>query len=427
MMYFIWIVLTFILFNIAIMRGFIIYGLNSMGHKSPIYVFDKLSDTYLKPKRFSTPMTWLMFKMHNIYNRLMAGIHLSWLSRMIRFMALYMWIYYIGYVFILLYVIITAYLIIYKDASLYLLSGMILALYVLLERPIKNESYRKSNIYHYIMMSEDAVKWMRKIPGDLPPHQFEIEIAKDSRHLSNAEDIIDQSILTKNEFLEYVLDQDLAFHWFVGIGIGTKVNTDTTYNGGLSYFDKPSSIKINNVYMRRNNGMLTILDGYDLVPKGASLRDIDNAEAYKLRWQSKVAGMNKESGKYLDRTHLVHHRLSNAEGGWGVLIPVFKSVNTGLWNNYGEKILDTPHKNSMKYYEDKIIKYLESHPKHKIMYYAKPIYNEHAIIPTAIEIQCWRVDLGNIYPLFKAMVYNDPKMIDRSFDVEIDMKSGIVY
>lgn len=213
----------------------------------------------------------------------------------------------------------------------------------------------------------------------------------------------------------------------LALAINGELKSKYQCNGGINMYNNIDFIKIDNRSYAKSNGMMTYLDGYDLVPKGCSIRDVDANAARNIRRKSKVPGLYEDTKQIFDRTHLVHHRLSGCEGGLGTMVPMYKSVNTGTNSLFHGRVSKEPVKNSMKYYEDFAINYLNKHPKDHILYVSDPYYiSDKDIIPSHVKIRIYVVKNDKVFLLKKGKVFNIKYLFkeDKDHKFKIDSVTG---
>lgn len=199
--------------------------------------------------------------------------------------------------------------------------------------------------------------------------------------------------------------------------------------GGTNFYHSVDFMKIDDRSFAKSNGMSTYLDYDDLIPKGYSLRDVDSNKALNIRRKSKVPGLYQDSKRVFDRTHLVHHRLSGCEGGIGAMVPMFKSVNTGINSMFHGRVTNTPVKNSMKYYEDFAINYLSEHKTHRLLYEANPFYiKPNDVVPSHVKIMIYCITDDKVFLIKHGKVYNQQYLFSKDRDVKfkVDTTTGHV-
>lgn len=444
---FIWIILSCMYLLIVDGKYVMKYWAGEMGHKDGGFILSKRAKPNKmlgKPSIFSK----IIFIIHNKYSLVLSYIpFFKYINRLIYILAFKMeQIPYLSIIVKILYIILSIHIIqIINDEVSSWLAIIILVLngVIVLLLPFtsfigdrkKESAFYKSLLFHYLIITDDVDFWTKQLGKKYSNHSM-ISTKNDQQNLDRRQlvdrsnhCIKDRSVFDYKTFKNaYLIHKLESFHplYLIARYINGYAMNPYKQSGGISLYNSVDFVKVGNYKNVRSHGMMTILDYDDIVPNNLTLRKHDANEALTIRRKSNVAGMNMFSAKVFDRTHLVHHRLSGMEGGLGTLVPMYKSVNTGINSIFSGKVQKEPHYKSMKYYEDFALNYLSKHRKVKLLYYAEPFYKKNEIIPTFVDIQLYHVEKGNVFLIKKGSVYNNPYLFkeDKKFNIDVNYQTG---
>lgn len=299
----------------------------------------------------------------------------------------------------------------------------------------KAYAFDKSLLFHYLIVTDDAVFWTKVIHKKYENNTM-FDCKKENKRLQRRQlmdpsgnYIKDRSIFDYNQFKSQDLIKKYeSFHplYMIGESINQWIIPLTKHSGGYSKYNNIEFVKIGKRSYIKSHGMMTIADYQDVISNYLTLRNNTKYEGLNLRRQSQVPAMNEVSAKVLDRTHLIHHRLSGREGGFGTLVPMFKSVNTGTNSVYGGRVQKEPHLKSMKYFEDLAFDHLKKYAHSKVLYFAEPYYKKGDVIPMFVHIQIYHVEKGNVYLIKQGHIHNNPYLFrkDKKYHIDINFKTG---
>lgn len=450
-LFILFLIMSYMLFLIFSASAFMRYELRSNGYQIPgkTFIAKAVTNPYVKRRPLLIlPLTRIGYNVYNLYHKLTVSIPgVQKVEKGLYYIGLYF------YKSIVTKIIFTVLLLIFGSGALsieqpvlQLIVGIIaicdffMYFYCVLQPTLKYQ-YRFDNhmFINYLLAFNDANFWRQH--SFVKKFNYRISIYNKEQlnidrqwHLMSEydEDVsVDQSTFKLKERVNPTRNLPIITPIVLSLAVNHNLQSNRQCMGGFNIYQSVDFVKINDKNYIKSNGMMTYLDGLDLIPKGCSLRDVDKNKAFSLRRKSKVPGLYEDSKKVFDRTHLVHHRLSGCEGGIGAMVPMFKSVNTGTNSMFHGKATGTPVKNSMKHYEDFAIDYLTKNPKHSILYVADPFYmNSEDVVPSSVKIKIYRVEKQKVFLLKKGKVINQQYLFDKDKDVKfnVDYQTGhVVY
>lgn len=436
-------------FLLVTSKYFIKYMFQEMGYDDGYFL---MSSRVKKTNMIGFPdyRTQLFYKLHNIHGKLTGFVPfygyfkrplymIALKSEQVLFLPLVMKLVSIVYMF---------FLIGYIDDHVSTVFGLIFMIvtiitFVFMFFSYQNVNLKQKNLYskcyllHYLLVTDNADFWTKFVKNK---HTSMFKIKLDNKHYdrkinyaSNQEYVKDKSPTDYEFFKNHktMIDKHV-FHplYPIAMSINNYYQSRTVLSGGFSLYNYVDFKRVGNYSLPRSHGMMTLADYRDIIPKDLTMRYHNEKQAYQIRYKSKTPGLNKTSSKILDRTHLVHHRLGGAEGGFGTLVPMFKSVNTGINSLFTGRASSVSVRGSMKYMEDLAFNHLSKHKRSKILYYARPYYASNTnVIPKYIHIQIYHVEPGNVYLVKQYRVFNNKYLFnsDKKFDIKIDYNTGDTY
>lgn len=442
-------ILSYMMFLIFINSKFLKYEIKTNGYNIPGKVLRRgaIPDYYVDRRPlFVMPLTRIGYDFYNIYHRLTIKIpYFYYVERLI---------YHLGVLFYSHIVVKTITVIVYIALSFYLTTllsnivqlifgvyamiHMIMMISNMAEPVLKNRQKGYHNYFiNYLIAFDGADHWNNqhfiRRSGYYLPIYTNKAVAVNNRQMYFNDDydgvVKDQSSFELKYRNKYLNKSPVIEPVIISYAVNHNVKNKTRGMGGRNFYKSVDFVDIDGYSKCVSNGMMTYLDGYNLIKKGQSLRDVDEGAAGYLRRKSNVPAMNDTTRRLFDRTHLVHHRLSGCEGGYGSMVPMYKSVNTGTNSIFHGKVTGEPVRNSMKYYEDFAIQYLENNPSHQLLYSSIPTYmDSEDVVPTFVTIKIYRVADHKSHLLKEGIVRNDQYNFDKDKDHQwqVDYKTGAV-
>lgn len=435
--------MSYMFFLMFTSSAFMCYELRSNGYTMPGRTFNRnaVKDPYeIRKPLFIFPLTSIGYKCYNVYHKLSVNVQgIQVIDRCMYRIGIYFYksiVVKCIYMFMLL--SFGACSISIGTSLFQLIMGLIgifdlfMVLYCILQTSLKySYQYEKHMFINYLLIYNGFDFWkkhrlIRRANYNInvyPKKKMDLKRNWSVNSEYKGDDVsIDQSIFRLNERHNPTRGLPVISPVVLSLAINNELQSNKQCMGGINMYQSVQFVKIDDRNYMKSQGMMTYLDGYDLVPKGHSLRDIDKNKAFSLRRKSKVPGLYEDSKCVFDRTHLVHHRLSGCEGGLGTMVPMFKSVNTGTNSMFHGKVTGTPVKNSMKYYEDFAIDYLIKHQDHSILYVADPYYiRETDVVPSHVKIRIYRIAKYKPFLLKEGKVYNAQYLFNKDKDIKFDV------
>jgi len=438
--------MTYMYFLIATGNYFMKYMFQEMGHDNGRF----LLSTKAKPNKMLGDVSFvskIFYYIHNQHGRLLTVLpFLKYVKRFLYYVAFKIeMIPHLSIIIKVMYFILCFDLIriINQSHEWFALCVLIIGAITLVFMPFtsfigeheKSYAFDKSLLFHYLIITDDAAFWSKVIHKKYENNTM-FDVKKEHKRLQRQQlmdesgnCIKDRSIFDYNQFKSQDLIKKYeSFHplYMIGESINQWIIPLTKHSGGYSKYNNIEFVKIGKRSYIKSHGMMTIADHQDIISNYLTLRNNTKYKGLNLRRQSQVPAMNEMSAKVLDRTHLIHHRLGGREGGFGTLVPMFKSVNTGTNSVYGGRIQKEPHPKSMKYFEDLAFDHLKKHKNAKILYFAEPYYKKGDVIPIFVHIQIYHVEKGNVYLIKQGNIHNNPYLFkkDKKYNINIDFKTG---
>lgn len=174
--------------------------------------------------------------------------------------------------------------------------------------------------------------------------------------------------------------------------------------------------------------MMTYFTYQNLIPDKDTIRVRNPKTAYQLRQRSIVPGMRDNTLNMIHRTHLIHHRISNMEGGNGVLVPALSSVNNGYQDITGAR-LNHLNPNSLLYHEQFVMNYVSRYKRRPVVMMVVPSYaSKLHVYPEGFHIHIMCMKYGAIHTLRRAYVKNGLTDEERKkYKIMVDYRNGRVY
>lgn len=436
---------SYMYFLVATGNGFMSYMFQEMDHKDGSF----LMSGKVKPNKmvgFPTFFTKILYTLHNWHGKLTVWIPWMWLikrpfyiiamkSAMISYIDLICKFIYIGFSLTVIQMISVD----HEWIALFCLIIFVVILFLLPSSVVvwgdkRNKNvFNQSNFYHYLLLTDSSGFWTQFISPKFrnkSMFHFTKDKYKEKRitEYGNGKYVRDRSIFKYETFKYFMIKPEESFHplYQIGYAVNRRFPSKTSKSGGRTTYNSVQFVKIAGRTFVKSGGMMTLLDSKDVIPNDLTLRKQDHYKAFNLRRKSKVPGLIESSKNIFDRTHLVHHRLSGMEGGFGTLVSMYKPVNTGINSLFHGRIVNKPHRRSMKHYEDIALNHLNRFKNAKLLYFAEPLYKENENIPFAVKIQIYHVQKGNTYLIKQKMVINKPYLFrkDKDYEIDVNMVTG---
>lgn len=440
-------IMTYMFFLMYISSAFLRYDLRRNGYYSPAgtFISKNVVKYYVKRKPLMIePLTKIGFSLYNLYHRLTVSLNgISKIERIMYRFGLYFYknmIFKIGYGLLFMFVsgvaITKGPSFIKLIFSLMVLMNIVTYVYCVIEPVVKSKDklYRHMFI-NYLLLFNNGAYWKQKT--FLKRFQYQLNVnyksksnyQREWKQMSDYEASSDQSSFNLKYRNGELIKLPAISTVILAFAKNNQLEHKNQCMGGTNFYHSVDFMKIDDRSFAKSNGMSTYLDYDDLIPKGYSLRDVDSNKALNIRRKSKVPGLYQDSKRVFDRTHLVHHRLSGCEGGIGAMVPMFKSVNTGINSMFHGRVTNTPVKNSMKYYEDFAINYLSEHKTHRLLYEANPFYiKPNDVVPSHVRIMIYCITDDKVFLIKHGKVYNQQYLFSKDRDVKfkVDTTTGHV-